>query len=129
MIRFRRFQDTDLAGVLELFAGEGFETYVRNPEKALSAFLSPGSTSYVAIDGDLVVGFTQIQSDGQIQVHLSHIITHREYRHRGIARSLIQRAFKVAGGIRIDLLSQQGAETFYESFNHKSAKGFRIYPQ
>jgi len=56
----------------------------------------------VVIDKDRVIGFAQMQSDGELQAHLSLIAVDNDYRGRGIARQLIGVALLQAGGQRID---------------------------
>jgi ribosomal protein S18 acetylase RimI-like enzyme len=49
-------------------------------------------------------------SDGEIQAHLSLIAVDPAYRRRGIARELIASALRVAGGLRIDLITDSAEE-------------------
>lgn len=58
---------------------------------------------------------------------MSLIAVSTEHRRHGVGRKLVQEAFAVAGGKRVDLLSDT-AEQFYESFPHRRLPGFRIYP-
>ncbi len=82
----------------------------------------------VALEGERVVGFAYLQSDGAIQAHLSLIGVLRSHRRRGIARRLVEEAFRRCGAERIDLVSTEGADDFYRSFMHLELPGFRIYP-
>ena len=81
----------------------------------------------VAMDNDRVIGFAQMQSDGEIQAHLSVMAVDKDYRGRGIARRLIGLALREAGGKRVDLLTDS-AESFYSKLPHRRMSGFRLYP-
>jgi ribosomal protein S18 acetylase RimI-like enzyme len=81
----------------------------------------------VAVEGADLAGFAQLQSDGEIQAHLSLIAVDPAYRRRGVARDLIAEALRLAGGQRIDLVTDS-AEGFYEALPHFRMSGFRLYP-
>ena len=82
----------------------------------------------VALAGERVAGFVQLQSDGVIQAHLSLIAVGRDWRKQGIGRRLIELAFERSGAQRLDLVSTEDADAFYESFVHRRFPGFRLYP-
>ena len=82
-------------------------------------------TAAVAVEGQEVVGFAQMLSDGEVQAHLA---ADRARRRRGVGRALVEAAFSAAGGERVDLLSEEQAEGFYRSFPYREWRGFRIYP-
>jgi ribosomal protein S18 acetylase RimI-like enzyme len=81
----------------------------------------------VAFEEEAVVGFTQLQSDSEIQAHLSLIAVDSAYRRRGIARELVASALREAGGLRIDLVTDS-AQEFYSALPHRRMTGFRLYP-
>ena len=91
------------------------------------ALTAPGVTVVVSLDGDRLVGFAYMLSDGEIQAHLANITVASSHRRRGIARRLISDALQRAGGVRVDLITDT-AEAFYESLHHKRSSGYRIYP-
>jgi ribosomal protein S18 acetylase RimI-like enzyme len=70
---------------------------------------APGATTLVAIDKGVVAGLVQLQSDGEIQAHLSALITGAQWRRRGLGRALVREALARAGGLCIDLLSRSGS--------------------
>jgi GNAT superfamily N-acetyltransferase len=128
MPTFRPYQRGDLRAVIGLCQLEAWPSFPADPERAHRAMTAPGVTTMVAMDGAAgVVGFACLQSDGEIQAHLSLIAVHPGHRRRGIARALIGEALRVAGGERIDLVTDS-AEGFYASLAHRRMAGFRIYP-
>jgi ribosomal protein S18 acetylase RimI-like enzyme len=127
-MEIRRYVPSDLAGVLRLCTLENWPSFPEDPARAGRALTAPGVTTVVAVEGDILAGFAQIISDGEIQAHLSLIAVDPAYRRRGIARDLIVHGLREAGGLRIDLITDS-AEDFYASFPHFRLAGFRLYPE
>jgi len=124
----RRYTSRDLVGVLRLCELEHWPSFLEDHSRADRALTAPGVTTMVAIEGDELVGFVQLQSDGEIQAHLSLIAVDPRHRRKGIARDLIEMALKQAGGLRVDLTTET-AEAFYCSLPHVRFSGFRLYPE
>lgn len=122
-----RYEHIHLAGVLALCEAEGWPSFPADSERAHAVLTAPGVTSVVALDGELVIGFAYLQSDGHIQAHLSQMAVHRAYRRKGVGRALLEYAAPLTGAQRVDLVTDT-AEDFYASFEHRPLSGFRIYP-
>jgi ribosomal protein S18 acetylase RimI-like enzyme len=122
-----RYNAGDLAGVIRICDDEGWPSFPADPDRAHRVLTAPGVTAVVAREGAQVIGFAYLQSDGEIQAHLSSIAIAQDHRRRGIARRLLQVAITHAGGERVDLITDS-AEGFYEALQHKRLGGFRIYP-
>jgi ribosomal protein S18 acetylase RimI-like enzyme len=122
------FQPGDLDGVVELCAAEGWPSFPEDPARALRALTAPGVTTVVADEAGRIVGFAQLLSDGEIQAHLSLIAVHPEARRQGLAREMLRFALALAGGTRIDLITDT-APQFYAALPHRRLEGFRIWPQ
>jgi predicted N-acetyltransferase YhbS len=80
----------------------------------------------VALEDGRVAGLIQLQSDGEIQAHLSALLVGEEWRGRGISRTLLREGLQRAGGMRMDIIS--GAESFYSHLGAESKLGFRLRP-
>jgi ribosomal protein S18 acetylase RimI-like enzyme len=129
-VSVRIYQRANLAGVIGLCQQEGWLSFAGDPERAHRSMTAVGVTTVVAVDeeaGAAVVGFACLQSDGEIQAHLSLINVGAAHRRRGIARALIAEALARAGGERIDLVTDS-AEAFYERLAHRRMAGYRLYP-
>jgi ribosomal protein S18 acetylase RimI-like enzyme len=129
-IGIRIYERADLAGVIALCRQQGWPLFPADPERAHRSMTAPGLTTVVAVDEEAragVVGFACLQSDGEIQAHLSLIAVEAAHRRRGIARALIAEALARAGGERIDLVTDS-AEAFYERLAHRRMAGYRVYP-
>jgi ribosomal protein S18 acetylase RimI-like enzyme len=127
-MNIRLYVPQDLAGILRLCELEHWPSFPEDPARAHRALTAPGVTTMVAEEETIIAGFAQLQSDGEIQAHLSLIAIDPAYRRRGIARSLIVAALSHAGGRRVDLVTDS-AERFYENLPHSRMRGFRLYPE
>lgn len=129
-VEYKEFMPEEhLPGILALCEAEGWESFVRDPELALDSLTASGVSTIVAVENGSVVGFAQIQSDGVPQGHLSSIAVEETRRGRGIGKALVLEAFERSGGERVDLVSAEEDDKFYESFAHKPRQGYRIYPR
>ena len=122
------FDDGDLDGVLALCASEQWPTFPEDPARARRALTAPGVTTMVARQGEALVGFAQLLSDGEIQAYLAAIVVSPPARRSGVARAIIEAALERAGGFRIDLLTDDAATGFYDRLAHRRKHGYRLYP-
>ena len=106
---------------------DGWQSYTTDPERAYSAPTAPGSTTVVALDGETVIALVRLQSDAEIQAHLSVLIVAEQWRRHRLDRSLLGDALKRAGGMRIGVLSP--AERYYPSLGGEARPGFRLTRQ
>ncbi|OBG99273.1 hypothetical protein A5713_10835 [Mycobacterium sp. E2497] len=75
-----------------------------------------------------MVGFAELFSDGEIQAYLATLAVDETRRGKGIGRTLVTEALRLAGGERIDALSEDDALDFYRAFPHLEKPGIRLYP-
>jgi ribosomal protein S18 acetylase RimI-like enzyme len=125
-IEIEEFGRGHLDGVLALLEAEGWETYTEDPERTGRVLTSPGSTTLVAVEDGAVAGFVQVQSDGEIQAHVSGLLVGEAWRGRGISRVLLREGLVRAGGMRVDIISR--AESFYGHLGAETKTGFRLRP-
>jgi ribosomal protein S18 acetylase RimI-like enzyme len=116
-----------LAGILAVAAAEGWPSLVADEERAHRVLTAPGVTTVVATAGE-VVGFAQLQSDGEIQAHLSLIAVVPAWRRQGIGGRLVAEALHRGGGLRVGLVTDS-ADAFYKSLPHRRFEGYRLYPR
>lgn len=128
MIEYRKIGRDDLPGVIALCETEPWPSFVKDPKRAWRALTAPGVITLVAVDSCGVIGFVQMQTDGEIQAHLSLVLVAQDKRGQGIGTRLIQEAFKLSGAERIDVTTDR-APAFYRSFAHYEWAGFRLHPQ
>lgn len=128
-VRYVAFVREHLDGIVALCAAEGWPSLPEDPARAARVLTAPGVSTVVATDDAAVVGFATVLSDGEIQAYLSLLVVASTHRGAGIGRRLVELTARGAGGIRVDLLAEEGAEGFYETFAHRRKAGFRIYPE
>ncbi len=126
-MKYEPYQRAFLQGVIDICLEQGWQSYSSDIERTHRALTAQGVTTVVAVDEGIVCGFAQVQSDGEIQAHLSVLAVKGSYRRRGVGSELIAQSFRDSGGIRLDLVTDD-AQGFYESMNHSLKSGFRIYP-
>jgi GNAT superfamily N-acetyltransferase len=124
--RLQPFTGADTPGVVDLLAAEGWDSYTEDPQRTARALSAPGCTTLLALDGAKVVALVQLQSDGEIQAHLSALLVAKSWRGRGLGRQLLREALKRAGGIHIDVLTRN--RDFYEALGGRPRPGFRLTP-
>ncbi len=121
------FEDGQAAGIARLATTVQWPS-LTDPHVVRRVFAAPGSSAYTALVDGEVVGFAQALGDGVLQSHLSFLAVHPDHRGRGIARLLTVATFQATGTKRMDLITPEDADGFYESFEHTRMTGFRIYP-
>lgn len=122
------FSEEHMRGVLRLCEIEGWPSFAADPPGAVRALTAAGVISVVAVEDGEVVGFAQMLTDGEIQAYLCLVAVAPEARGRGIGKKLIEEAFARSGAKRVDLVALDGNQGFYQSFQHRTMPGFRIYP-
>ena len=122
------FIEEHLDGVIRLCNAEGWPSFPGDPERAIRVLTAPGVTTVIALDDGEIVGFAELFSDGELQAFLANLAVDKRFRGRGTGRALVAEALRLAGGERIDLLSEDEAAGFYESFPNFKKPGFRLYP-
>lgn len=128
MIVYVRFARSHLGGVIQLCQAEGWPSFPSDPVRAERVLTAPGVTTIVAVDQQRVIGFAELFSDGEIQAYLASLVVEKSRRGQGIGRALVNEALRLAGGERIDLLSEDSVLDFYQTFPHSVKHGFRLYP-
>lgn len=128
-VQLTTFREEHVEAVMHLCSVEGWPSYSSSAELTLKALNAPGSAAVVAEAGEQVIGFAFGYGDGFVQGYLSLIAVDAAYRRRGIARQLIAELFQRLRVGRLDLLSEEGAQSFYEALPHQRHSGFRIYPK
>ena len=120
------FSPVHTEGVVALATAEGWPSWTR--ERVERALTAPGVVAVVAVDdAGEVVGVAEMLTDGAVMAYLGVLVVAEHARGRGIGRELMLEAARRTGLARFDLLSEDDALGFYESFPHKRKPGVRIY--
>lgn len=97
MVEIVPFIEEHLDGVLRLCLAEDWPSFPDDPERAIRV---------LTLDNGRVIGFAQLFSDGELQAFLANLAVDEGFRGRGTGRALVTEALRLAGGERIDLLSE-----------------------
>lgn len=126
-VEIAEFEPAHATAVAGLCDQMGWTSFA-DPDTVRTACTAPGVVARVAVDGEQVVGFAQAFGDGVVQSYLSNLVVAGSHRHRGIARRLTEATFAATGTKRMDAVSDDAADGFYQTLPHKTRSGFRIYP-
>ena len=81
-ISHREVAPSHVEGIVEICRAEGWESFY-DPNRVWRVLNAPGVCAVVALEDERVVGFAYVQSDGEIQAHLSNIAVTPSHRRRG----------------------------------------------
>ncbi len=84
--------------------------------------------AYVAIVDDRVAGFIRVLSDGDVCTYITEVAVAVDVRCQGVGRALVDAVAQEFPRARIDLLSTQPAQPFYEEIGFVSKPGYRRWP-
>lgn len=93
-----------------------------NAQKHGAAFVA-----FVAEESE-PVGFVRALSDGETVSYVAEIVVSPEFRDSGIGRALLEACRREYPNARIDLLSSEMAQGFYEHIGFDSKQGYRKWP-
>jgi ribosomal protein S18 acetylase RimI-like enzyme len=123
-ILIRKFVEKDFPLVQRLYEKEVWMTFVKRQEDSLKAWKS-SSISIVAINKMEIVGLLRGLTDGEITTYIAEIIIDMDYRGKGIGKALLNECHNLYPNTRLDLLSTEGADEFYENNKFRKVTGFR----
>lgn len=88
--------------------------------------LAPWTATVVALgtDGE-VIGFAHALSNS-LTPYFPELVVAAKDRNHSVARKLLAEIFHRSGAIRLDLISTDTAEGFYETLAHHRYAGFRL---
>jgi GNAT superfamily N-acetyltransferase len=119
----RPLSDNDLADVLQLSTLAGWNQTADDWRMLLQ--LAPAGCFGIEVDGRIVASASLLTYGAQLG-WIGMVLTHPEYRHRGLARSLFEHVLSLADSLQVQTLkldaTDQG-QPLYESY------GFRVEQQ
>lgn len=125
MVHIDTFDMAHVDGIVVLCAAQGWPSWTR--DSVAKAFTAPGVIAITALNEGKVVGAAQLLTDGHVIGYLGLLVVERDSRGNGIGHALVAELFERCGLARIDLLSEPGSTSFYESLPNKVKPGYRIY--
>ncbi len=98
------------------------------PTYEVLAEASMTGCAYVAIVDEHVVGFIRVLSDGEVCTYITEVAVDANVRFQGVGRALVDAVAQEFPLARIDLLSTQPAQSFYEEVGFTKKPGYRRWP-
>jgi len=123
-IYIREFIEMDFSSIQVLYEKEGWMTFLKRSEDALKAWKN-SNIALVALDGNIIVGLIRALTDGEITTYIAEIIVDTSYRGKGIGKALLDICHNLYPHARLDLLSTDGADEFYQRESFRTHMGFR----
>ncbi len=128
-VEIRLWTDADFPAVQSLSAAATWPTPNDRPAEALTAWRNSWPTLVATADG-VVIGFLRALTDGEVSTYVAEILVAENHRGSGIGSTLLGVCQALAPRARIDLLSTEGSDRFYESEGFRTFTGFRrSYPE
>jgi ribosomal protein S18 acetylase RimI-like enzyme len=120
----REFTEKDFPSVQTIYRNEGWMTFINRADDGLEAWKN-SNIALVAVEGDSIIGFVRALTDGKITTYIAEIVVDKHYRGKGIGKALIDICHHFYPNTRLDLLSSEEADRFYEKDNFRGIPGFR----
>ena len=121
MICIRSQQSVALEDVLHLYQAVGWTNYTNQPQM-LEQALSHSLTTYLARDGEEIVGLVRLVGDGFSSVFVQDLIVLPSYQRQGIGSNLMKEALAdYKDAYQVQLVTEQTEKTmnFYRSLGFK----------
>ena len=123
-IQIRAWAETDFPAIQQLSHKEGWPTPTKRPNATLTAWRHSWP-ALVATHKASVIGFIRALTDQEITTYIAELLVAPAYRGQGIGRHLLNTCHHLFPNTRIDLLSTDTADQFYQSFGCKPFQGYR----
>ena len=126
MIKITKGTSVSIDDVLHLYQAVGWTNYTHQPQM-LEQALSHSLTTYLARDGEEIVGLVRLVGDGFSSVFVQDLIVLPSYQRQGIGSALMKEAlgdFKDA--YQVQLVTDQTEKTlgFYRSLGFETLSTF-----
>ena len=127
MIKLTKETSVSLDDVLHLYQAVGWTNYTNQPQM-LSQALSHSLATYLARDGEEVVGLVRLIGDGFSSVFVQDLIVLPTYQRQGIGSALMKQALSdYKDTYQIQLATEQTEKTleFYRSLGFETLSSFQ----
>jgi GNAT superfamily N-acetyltransferase len=123
-IAIRAWAEADFPAIQRLSSAEGWPTPTARPEEALVSWRNAWPTLVALREGEMV-GFVRALTDGEVTMYIAELLVAPEWRGRGVGRALLHACHLLFPHSRLDLLSTESADRFYEANGFRRFQGFR----
>ncbi|MEO8971585.1 MAG: GNAT family N-acetyltransferase [Ktedonobacteraceae bacterium] len=113
-IGIRAWTDADFPSIQRISSAEGWPSPTQRAADSLLAWQRSWPT-LVAVEGEIVVGFVRVITDGTITMFIAEMAVDARLRGRGIGRTLLDVCHYLYPTTRLDLLATDNALAFYKT--------------
>ena len=111
MIKFTKETSVSIDDVLHLYQAVGWTNYTNQPQM-LDQALSHSLTTYLARDGEEIVGLVRLVGDGFSSVFVQDLIVLPSYQRQGIGSNLMKEALAdYKGAYQVQLATDESEKT------------------
>ena len=125
MVTIRAWAKADFPAIQQLSSAEGWPTPTVRPAEALVSWRNAWPTLVAICDDKELVGFVRALTDGEVTMYIAELLVAPTWRGRGVGRALLDACHLLFPHTRLDLLSTQSADQFYEASGFRRFQGFR----
>ena len=122
MIKFTKESSVSIDDVLHLYQAVGWTNYTNQPQM-LEQALSHSLTTYLARDGEEIVGLVRLVGDGFSSVFVQDLIVLPSYQRQGIGSNLMKKSLAdYKDTYQVQLATEQTEKTleFYRSLGFET---------
>ena len=122
MIKITKERSVSIDDVLHLYQAVGWTNYTNQPQMLVQA-LSHSLATYLAHDGEKIVGLVRLVGDGFSSVFVQDLIVLPSYQRQGIGRSLMKEALEdYKDAYQVQLVTEQTEKNvgFYRSLGFEA---------
>jgi GNAT superfamily N-acetyltransferase len=123
-IVIRSWAEADFPSIQRLSSAEGWPTPAARPEEALMSWRNAWP-ALVILRGEELVGFVRALTDREVTMYIAELLVAPEWRGHGLGRVLLDTCHLLFPHTRLDLLSTEAADQFYEAGGFRRFQGFR----
>ena len=123
-VTVRSYQADDLFAIQRLSDVEGWPTPGNRSEDSMLSW-QHSHPALVAMHDGQVIGFLRAITDGAVTTYIAELLVAKEWRGQGIGRALVDACHELVPFTRLDLLSTDQADPFYEANGFRRFQGFR----
>ena len=127
MIKITKETSVSIDDVLHLYQAVGWTNYTNQPQMLAQA-LTHSLASYLARDGEKIVGLVRLVGDGFSSVFVQDLIVLPSYQRQGIGSSLMKQALDdYKDAYQVQLATDESEKTlgFYRSLGFETLSSFQ----